>query len=207
MATGVTGAARAAIAKRAKAAGKKPTTAGINATFAKNRARAALKRPASLDAKTQPIEKAAPGQDMRVIGPAPGDLPKGSEGLVTQGPTQAGLDASAMYEKRRVLAIKKARQAAASGTGGGTSAPKPPPDTRHTGTNRFHQGFATEEDAIAGGLNVARPPAGRPNAWGLGGTSTPPNAGSSSGGPRKQKPAIKEPDRRVYHTRSPGPKK
>jgi len=70
---------REALRQRALAAGKKsPTTASINATLAKNKTRAALTRPASLDAKTQPIEKGQSTADIyrSITGQEPGAAEK-----------------------------------------------------------------------------------------------------------------------------------
>jgi len=111
-----------------------------------------LKRPPSLDAKTQPIRK--------------------STADTSTSSTSAGPGAS--------------------------SSGKAKP--------RTHQGFATEEDAIAGGLHVARPPAGLPDAWGQGGTTPNPNAVKHANpnarfkrGPRQKRPVIKEPARLWHH--------
>ena len=88
---------------------------------------AAPKKPAPkvirpvVKAMTATPEKPAP-DPMRVIGPAPGDLPAGSEGLVTQGPTQAGLDAAAKIDRQRVIANAKLRQAARQAGTSGSSA-------------------------------------------------------------------------------------
>jgi len=170
---------------------------------------AAPKKPAPkvirpvVKAMTATPEKPAP-DPMRVIGPAPGDLPAGSEGLVTQGPTQAGLDAAAKIDRQRVIANTKARQAArqagTSGPGASSSGGAKP---------RTHLGFATEEDAIAGGLHVARPPAGFPDAWGQGGTRiVPPGATqgrpSSSGGAKPNPSAFQHANPNARFKRGPG---
>jgi len=79
-------------------------------------------------------------------------------------------------------------------------------------------GFATEADAIAGGVNVARPMPGLPDAWGLGGSKptlkpTPgPNANAVQHanpnarfkrGPGKPKPASRRrPTRPTTRTRA-----
>jgi len=155
---------------------------------------AAPKKPAPkvirpvVKAMTATPEKPAP-DPMRVIGPAPGDLPAGSEGLVTQGPTQAGLDAAAKIDRQRVIANAKlrqaARQAGTSGSSASSSAGTKAP-ARLDPDRMFSNPFAVTPGRGAAGSSASSSGGAKPNPNAF--QHANPNARFKRG-PAKPKPA------------------